>query len=86
MAEASECSRGAASRAAALSPADSVLVVTAPALEDVVEEEDVFVPHVSSVKSGTEARAVQEDGLSSPVKQLESDFLPLTIRKQVSYR
>lgn len=79
MAEASECSRGAASRAAALSPADTVLVVTASALEDVVEEEDVFVPQVSSVKSGTEARAQLEDGR-------DTDFLPLTIRKQVSYR
>ncbi|KAF5892988.1 diacylglycerol kinase zeta isoform X5, partial [Clarias magur] len=78
MAEASECSRGAWSRAAetpapasapspAPSPADSVLLVMAPALEDVAEEEDVFV--------------LQQDGL----KQLESDFLPLTIRKQVSY-
>lgn len=75
MAEASECSRGAWSRAAETpapapspSPADSVVLVVAPALEDVAEEEDVFV--------------LPQDGL----KQLETDFLPLTIRKQVSYR
>ncbi|MCI4393246.1 hypothetical protein PGIGA_G00155250 [Pangasianodon gigas] len=87
MAEASECSRAAASRAAAPSPADSLLLlVMAPALEDVVEEEDVFLPQHSALKSGTAAAGAQEDGLSSPVKQLESDFLPLTIRKQVSYR
>lgn len=87
MAEASDCSQAASSRAAAAhSPADSVLVVMAPALEDVVEEEDVFLLQDSTLKSRTEATGGQEDGLSSPVKQLESEFLPLTIRKQVSYR
>lgn len=86
MAQASECSRGASSRAAAHSPADSVPVVMAPSLEDVVEEEDVFLPQVSTLKSGTETGAVKEAWLSSPVKQLENEFLPLTIRKQVSYR
>lgn len=86
MAEASDCSRGASSRVAAHSPADSVLVVMAPALEDVVEEEDVFLPQDSTLKSGTKAGGAQEDGLSCPVKQLESEFLPLPIRKQVSYR
>lgn len=82
MAEASDCSRGASSRAAAHSPADSVLVAMAPALEDVVEEEDVFLPQESTLKSRTVAAGVQEDGLASPARE----FLPLTIRKQVSYR
>lgn len=87
MAEASNCSRGASSGAAAHSPADSVvMMMMAPALEDVVEEEDVFMTQNSTLKSRTEAGARQEDALSSPVKQLESEFLPLTIRKQVSYR
>ncbi|KAK2819660.1 hypothetical protein Q7C36_021306 [Tachysurus vachellii] len=87
MAEAGDCRRAASSRAAAPhSPADSLLVlVMAPALEDVVEEEDVFMPQNSTLKRGSEAGAVQEDSVS-PVKQLESEFLPLTIRKQVSYR
>lgn len=85
MAEASDYSRAASSWAAAAhSPTDSV--VMAPALEDLVEEEDVFLPQDSTLKSRTEATGGQEDGLSSPVKQLESEFLPLTIRKQVSYR
>lgn len=86
MAEASDCSRAASSRAAAHSPADSLVVVMAPALEDVVEEEDVFLSQNSTLRSGTEAGAMQEDAVSCPVKQLENEFLPLTIRKQVSYR
>lgn len=87
MADASDCRRGASSQAAAHSPADSLLLGTAPALEDVVEEEDVFLPQDSAARSGTAADGgVQGDGQACPGKQLESEFLHLTIRKQVSYR
>ncbi|KAI5088529.1 diacylglycerol kinase zeta isoform X6 [Silurus meridionalis] len=92
MAEAGDCKReapsqaAAPSREAAPSPADSVPVMIAPALEDVVEEEDVFLLQVSGVKTLTVAEGEHEDALVSPVMQLESEFLPLTIRKQVSYR
>ncbi|TTJ23326.1 hypothetical protein Baya_15508 [Bagarius yarrelli] len=86
MAEASDCSRAASSWAAAAGPADSVVVVMASALEDVVEEEEVFLSQTSTLKSGVEVGAVQrESAQSSTVKQLQSEFLPLIIRKQVSY-
>ncbi|KAL6461756.1 hypothetical protein MHYP_G00299010 [Metynnis hypsauchen] len=58
---------------------NSVPPALALPLEDVAEEEDVFVAEERGLtpKSG-------DEGLS-PVNQLESEFLHLTIRKQVSY-
>ncbi|KAL7833871.1 hypothetical protein AOLI_G00288310 [Acnodon oligacanthus] len=59
---------------------NSVPPALALPLEDVAEEEDVFVAEEPGLtpKSG-------DEGLS-PASQLESEFLHLTIRKQVSYR
>ncbi|KAL0188251.1 hypothetical protein M9458_015350, partial [Cirrhinus mrigala] len=71
-------------------------VVISPTLEDVVEEEDVFLSESghsgATLKqhecpgNGTDRLAVGREAGLSPENQAESsEFLHLTIRKQVSY-
>lgn len=94
MAEASEATVDGSSRAAHSSADSLTTVVIPPALEDVVEEEDVFLSEtghggttLQCSGNGTERLAVGREGGLSPQNQTESsEFLHLTIRKQVSYR
>ncbi|KAG1971705.1 diacylglycerol kinase zeta [Pimephales promelas] len=94
MAEASEATVDGSSRAAHSSANSLTTVVRPPTLEDVVEEEDVFLSEtghsgttLECSGNGTERLAVGREGGLSPQNQAESsEFLHLTIRKQVSYR
>lgn len=97
MAEASDATVDGSSRAAHSSADSPTTVVIPPTLEDVVEEEDVFLSETghsgTTLKqhecsgNGTERLAVGRGGALSPEIQTEnSEFLHLTIRKQVSYR
>lgn len=94
MAEASVASVDGSSRAAQSSVDSPVTVVIPPILEDVVEEEDVLLSESGATLkqhvcpgNGTERLAAgREAGLSLENQPESSEFLHLTIRKQVSYR
>ncbi|XP_051512149.1 diacylglycerol kinase zeta-like isoform X6 [Myxocyprinus asiaticus] len=96
MAEASDSSVDASSRAAHSSADSLTMLVMPPTLEDVVEEEDVFLCETGHTGAtlkqqecpgnGTERLAVTREVLSTDIQAESSDFLHLTIRKQVSYR
>ncbi len=94
MAEASVASVDGSYRAAHSSAGSPVTVVIPPSLEDVVEEEDVFLSETGATLkqhecpgNGTERLAAGIEAGLSPANQAESsEFLHLTIRKQVSYR
>lgn len=99
MAEASDATVDGSSRAAHSSADSPTTVVIPPTLEDVVEEEDVFLSetgHSSTTLkqhecsgNGTGRLAVGRGGggaLSPEIQAENSEFLHLTIRKQVSYR
>lgn len=97
MAEALDATVDGSPRAAHSSADSPTTVLIPPALEDVVEEEDVFLsesghsgptstPH-ECPGNGTERLAEGREGEVRPENQAESsEFLHLTIRKQVSYR
>lgn len=84
MAETGHCRRPASSHSPAQGSVGSVgsVLGMASALEDVLEEEDFFLPEDRRMESG----GVNEDEPFSSITPLESEFLPLTIHKQVSYR
>ncbi|KAK7176285.1 hypothetical protein R3I93_000518 [Phoxinus phoxinus] len=94
MAEASEATVDGSSRAAHSSADSLTTVVIPPTLEDVVEEEDVFLSEtghsgttLECSGNGSQRRlAVRREGGLSPQNQAESsEFLHLNLRKQVSY-
>lgn len=84
MAEAADYTEDSSAQSAHCSRDTSEEPVAPLGLEDVTEEEDVFLleSQPARVGSGTPSRSldVEKD------RQQESDFLHLTIRKQVSYR
>ncbi|KAA0723469.1 hypothetical protein E1301_Tti003416 [Triplophysa tibetana] len=91
MAEASGANVDGSSRAAHSSADSLTMVVVPPTLEDVVEEDDVFVSETTlklqqCPANGTERLAPGREGPSPDIKADCSEFLHLTIRKQVSYR
>lgn len=69
----------------------STAILVPPTLEELAEEEDVFLPEMVSpcpvFKTGEVKGKVSTrlEGAGA-AEQLENDFLHLTIRKQVSYR
>lgn len=96
MAEASRATADGSSRAAHSSSDSLTMVVVPPTLEDVVEEEDVFLSETGHTGAtlkqqrcpgnGTERLAPGRVGLSPDIQADCSEFLHLTIKKQVSYR
>ncbi|KAJ8413131.1 hypothetical protein AAFF_G00107130 [Aldrovandia affinis] len=96
MAEAADCVGGSLTRSAH-SSADSTTPAMVPTtLEDLVEEEDVFLPESNNVGGeGTEdssgnatvtLQVLKEAPITERSNQMENEFLHLAIRKQVSYR
>ncbi|RXM36176.1 hypothetical protein EOD39_12200 [Acipenser ruthenus] len=94
MAEAASCpGDNAASSAQSSQDSKKMVVVEPPNLEDLAEEEDVFLPERGQVglALGTEkcpgygAMKVEQGTEEDREKQMENQFLYLAIRKQVSY-
>ncbi|KAG7473647.1 hypothetical protein MATL_G00098070 [Megalops atlanticus] len=98
MAEAADCI-GDSSALPVHSAVDSATVMMAPpTLEDLTEEEDVFLPESNpagqcpkkekSPRNGSTVVQVSNEGPGETAmeNQMENQFLHLAIRKQVSYR
>ncbi|RXM34380.1 hypothetical protein EOD39_1091 [Acipenser ruthenus] len=92
MAEAASClGDNAASGAQSSQDSMTMIIVEPPNLEDLAEEEDVFLSEADQVglTLGTEKSSgtmeVDQRTEEDREKQMENQFLHLAIRKQVSY-
>lgn len=97
MAEAADTTGDSSTRAAHSSADSSTTIMVPTTLEDVAEEEDVFLPDSGADKTtfrtrecpGNNPQTLQTQTETSALtldSQMENEFLHLTIRKQVSYR
>ncbi|KAJ8272350.1 hypothetical protein COCON_G00112090 [Conger conger] len=97
MAEAMDCVGSSSARSANSSAGSTTAAMVPTTLEDLAEEEDVFLPESndagrngaaeeSSGDGSVTIQVLQEGPMTETSNQMENDFLHLTIRKQVSYR
>ncbi|XP_041917099.1 diacylglycerol kinase zeta isoform X4 [Alosa sapidissima] len=97
MAEAADMTGDSSTRAAHSSVDSSTTIMVPTTLEDVAEEEDVFLPDSGAESAtfrtrecpGNDSKTLQTPREATALtldSQIENEFLHLTIRKQVSYR
>ncbi|XP_048118593.1 diacylglycerol kinase zeta isoform X4 [Alosa alosa] len=97
MAEAADMTGDSSTRAAHSSVDSSTTIMVPTTLEDVAEEEDVFLPDSGAESATFRTRECPGNDSKTPQtpreataltldSQIENEFLHLTIRKQVSYR
>lgn len=97
MAEATDFTGDSSTRAANSSADSSNTIMVPTSLEDLAEEEDVFLPYGGEDRTTFRTRECpvndsqtlqtrRETTALTLESQMENEFLHLTIRKQVSYR